>query len=219
MYNQFDTKKKIIYLQVLQATIQELLDKVTNHRNSAITPQQTAALQEVLTKRIPGLVAETERSEQVWLEGMMKNNQDWQDIVLPDLLATEAQMVDFIGVLSRDIEHQLFLVGGSDRLLTLLTALSDIRLTHYQRVVDEKTLEHLSTLVVTRLNQEVNFKELDTHHRDYLVAKIANAGSLTGLRAILNNALYHFNLELLTLRKEQQIKAGAMKTGGSLKAE
>lgn len=219
MYNNFDLKKKLIYVQMAVATMQDLLNLVGRAKTTAMNKQLVASLQSNLEARLPGLVAETERSEQVWLEGMLKNNQNWRDIILPDFLAVESQMVDFISEFVRDVEHQLFIVGGSDRLKALLDAVRDIYEVHYKEAQEKHALTEVVFAIHKRLGQEVAFQEFDPHHRDYLVEQINSAKTLVGLRAILNNALYHFNLEKLQLRKEEQTQAGAKRTGGSLKAE
>lgn len=219
MYNNFDNKKKLIYVQMAAATMQDLLNLTERAKTTALNKPMVASLQSNLAARLPGLVAETERSEQVWLEGMLKNSQNWRDIILPDFLAVESQMVDFISEFVRDVEHQLFIVGGSDRLKALLDAVRDIYEVHYKEVQEKYALTAVVHDIHKRLGQEVAFQEFDPHHRDYLVDQINSAKTLTGLRAILNNAVYHFNLEMVYLRKEQQVQAGASKTGGSLKAQ
>ncbi|AGX01787.1 hypothetical protein CF95_gp065 [Erwinia phage PhiEaH1] len=219
MYNNFDNKKKLIYVQMAAATMQDLLNLTERAKTTALNKPMVASLQSNLAARLPGLVAETERSEQVWLEGMLKNSQNWRDIILPDFLAVESQMVDFISEFVRDVEHQLFIVGGSDRLKALLDAVRDIYEVHYKEVQEKYALNAVVHDIHKRLGQEVAFQEFDPHHRDYLVDQINSAKTLTGLRAILNNAVYHFNLEMVYLRKEQQVQAGASKTGGSLKAQ
>ena len=219
MYNDFDLKQKLVYVQMAAATMQDLLNLVDRYQPKALNAAQAASLQSNLAARLPGLVADTERSEQVWLEGMMKNNPHWQDIIRPDFLATENQLVDFITEFVRDVEHQLFLTGGSERLRAVLDTVRDIYEVHYKQVQDKHALVELVHGVHGRLGQEVSFKEIDPHHRDYLVDQINSVKTRTGLRAVLNNALYHFNLEQVQLRKAQQVQAGAKKTGGSLKAQ
>ena len=219
MYNDFDLKQKLVYVQMAAATMQDLLNLVDRYQPKALNMALAASLQSNLAGRLPGLIAETERSEQVWLGGMMKNNPHWQDIILPDFLATENQLVDFTIEFLRDVEHQFFLVGGSDRLKVVLDTVRDIYEVHYIQVRDQNTLVELVHNIRQRLEQEVSFKEIDPHHRDYLVEQINSVKTRTGLRAVLNNALYHFNLELVQLRKAQQVQAGARKTGGSLKVQ
>lgn len=219
MYANFDTKKKTIYLAVLASTIQDLITYVDNYRSTELSKVLSAGLQAALSVRLPGLVDACERSEQIWLKGMMDNSPEWTIIAHNDMLANENQLVNFLTAFTRDIERQLFMRGGSDRLQELLTAAKDIYEVHYLNVLNARSLVEMVHVIHKRLGQEASFNEIDPHHRSYISLSINATKSRTALRSALNNLLHFVNLETVEQRKLAQVQAGASKVGGSLKAQ
>jgi hypothetical protein len=158
-------------------------------------------------------VAALERSEQVWIEGWLKQHACWDIISSSDRLATEGGMVDFNYALPREIERQLFIRGGSEALVTLLTMLRDIYATYYQPLKTKAATSLAVTKVMRALNQELDGKELDPHHHQYISSALSGANSLHEVNSVLRNLLNHTQSELVNLRKVEMASKSVKITG------
>lgn len=213
MYNAFDSKQKIAYLSSLSVILQNQISLLERVQLLPLSPAGVAGYQAALRSQVPGRVAALERSEQVWVEGWLKQHACWDIISSNDRLATEAGMVDFNYALTREIERQLFISGGSEELLTLLTMLRDIYATYYQPLKTMSATSNVVTKVMTALNQELNVKELDPHHHQYIGSVLSGAKSVHEVNSVLRNLLNHTQSELVNLRKVEMAAKSAKITG------